>query len=221
MGVPGVTMVKNPPAKAGDTGDTGSIPGSGRYPGEGNDNPFQYSCLGNPMDREAWWATVHGVTKESDTTQRLNTTLQPAIPKAEIILRYHQVNVPLAILHTHLQVRCKVKYKRPRVSQKLIYGTKISSFAAHQEVCIKTFSFLSLPNYYLSHNLWNVWQLPSLRGTLSKTNIASAQFHLFKLYGSLQLHTCWAIEFHFKPVMDWKAVREPFIENGRGKNTCQ
>ena len=164
------------------------------------------------MDREAWWATVHGVTKESDTTQRLNTTLQPAIPEAEIILPYHQVNFP---------VRCKVKYKRPKVSQKLIYNTKLSSFAAHQEVCIKTFSFLSLPNYYLSHNLWNVWQLPSLRGTLSKTNIASAQFHLFKLCGSLQLYTCWAIVFHFKPVMDWKAVREPFIENSRGKNTYQ
>ena len=44
-------------------GDPGSIPGSGRSPGEGNDNPFQYSCLKNPMDRGAWQATVHGVTK--------------------------------------------------------------------------------------------------------------------------------------------------------------
>ena len=44
-------------------GDVGSIPGSGRSPGEGNGNPFQYSCLGNPIDRGAWWATVHGVTK--------------------------------------------------------------------------------------------------------------------------------------------------------------
>ena len=43
--------------------DAGSILGSGRYPGEGNVNPLQYSCLGNPMDRRAWWATVHGVTK--------------------------------------------------------------------------------------------------------------------------------------------------------------
>ena len=60
--------VKNPPANAGDTRDTGSIPGSGRSPGEGNGNPLQYSCLGNPMDREAWWATVHRVTKESDMT---------------------------------------------------------------------------------------------------------------------------------------------------------
>ena len=208
MGIPGGTTVKNSPAKA---GDTGSIPGSGRYPREGNDNPFQYSCL----------ATVHGVTKESDATQRLNTTSQPATPEAEIVLPYHQLNAPLTILHTHFQVTCKVKYKRPKVLQKLVYATKISSFAAHQEVCIKTFSFLSLPNYYPSHNLWNVWKLPSLRGTLSKANIASAEFHLFKLYGSLQLHSCWAIEFHFKPVMDWKAVREPFIENGRGENTCQ
>ena len=62
------SVVKNPPADAGDSGDTGSIPGSGKSPGEGNDNPLQYSCLGNPMDRGAWWATVQRVTKESDTT---------------------------------------------------------------------------------------------------------------------------------------------------------
>ena len=43
-------------------GDPGSIPGSGRSPGEENGNPLQYSCLGNPMDRGTWWATVHGVT---------------------------------------------------------------------------------------------------------------------------------------------------------------
>ena len=44
-------------------GDLGSIPGSGRYPGEGNGKPLQYSCLENPMDREAWWAAVHGIAK--------------------------------------------------------------------------------------------------------------------------------------------------------------
>ena len=53
-------MVKNPPANA---GNVGSIPGLGRSPGEGNRNPFQYSCLGNPMDRGAWEATVQGVVK--------------------------------------------------------------------------------------------------------------------------------------------------------------
>ena len=50
-------------ASACNAGDLGSIPGSGRSPGEGNGNPLQYSCLENPMDRGAWWATVHGVTK--------------------------------------------------------------------------------------------------------------------------------------------------------------
>ena len=57
------SMVKNPPANAGDTGDGGSVPGSGRSPGVGNANPLQYSCLKNPMDRGALWATVHGVTR--------------------------------------------------------------------------------------------------------------------------------------------------------------
>ena len=57
---------KEPTYNAGDTEDMGLILGSGRSPGGGNGNLFKYSCLGNPMDREAWWATVHGVTKESD-----------------------------------------------------------------------------------------------------------------------------------------------------------
>ena len=64
-GFPGGSVIKNMPA---NTGDTSWIPGSGRSPGEGNDNPLQYSCLGNPMNRGSWWATVYGVTKESDTT---------------------------------------------------------------------------------------------------------------------------------------------------------
>ena len=64
----GGTLVKNLPANAGDAGDVGSIPQSGRSPGVGNGNPLQYSCLGNPMDRGAWWATVCGVAKELDTT---------------------------------------------------------------------------------------------------------------------------------------------------------
>ena len=64
-GFPGGSVVKNPPA---DAGDTGSIPGSERSSGERNGNPLQYTCLRKPKDRGAWWATVHGVAKESDTT---------------------------------------------------------------------------------------------------------------------------------------------------------
>ena len=56
-------MVKNLPAKAGNTGGMGSIPGPGRSSKEGNDNPLQYSCLENPMDSGAWRATVRGVAK--------------------------------------------------------------------------------------------------------------------------------------------------------------
>ena len=63
MGLPGDTVVKNPPTNAGDARDVGSTPGSGRSAGEGNGNPLQYSYLENSMDRGAWWATVHGVAK--------------------------------------------------------------------------------------------------------------------------------------------------------------
>ena len=60
LGFPGGSVLKNPPVNA---GDTSSILGLGRSPGEGSGNPLRYSCLDNPMDRGAWWATVHGVTK--------------------------------------------------------------------------------------------------------------------------------------------------------------
>ena len=66
MSVPGDSVVLNLPVNA---EDVGLILGLGRSSGEGNGNPLQYSCLGNPMDRGAWQATVHGVTKELDTTK--------------------------------------------------------------------------------------------------------------------------------------------------------
>ena len=56
-------MATNPPANAGDAEDMGLIPGLGRSPGGGNGNPLQYPCVENLMDRGAWWATVHGVSK--------------------------------------------------------------------------------------------------------------------------------------------------------------
>ena len=65
MGFPGGALVKNPPANAGNARDMGSIPGLGRYPGVGNDNPLQYFCLENSMDRGAWQAV------ESTESQRV------------------------------------------------------------------------------------------------------------------------------------------------------
>ena len=69
MGFTGGSVVKNPPTNARDRGDVGSIPGLGRSPSVGNGNALQYYCLGNPMDRGAWQAIIHGVAKESDMTK--------------------------------------------------------------------------------------------------------------------------------------------------------
>ena len=63
--LPGGSVVKNPPD---NVGNMGSIPESGRSAGDGNGNLLQYSCLRNPMDRGAWWATLHGDRKELDAT---------------------------------------------------------------------------------------------------------------------------------------------------------
>ena len=68
-----VLVVKNQPANAGDTGDAGSIPGSGRSPEGGHGNPLEYSRLENPMDRGAWLATVHRVAKSWTCLKRLST----------------------------------------------------------------------------------------------------------------------------------------------------
>ena len=73
MGFPSSTVAKNPPDNA---GDTGLIPGSGRSPGVGNENPLQHSCLENPMDRGAWRATVHGDAK---SWTRLSMSLHACI----------------------------------------------------------------------------------------------------------------------------------------------
>ena len=69
-GFPGGAVVKNLPPSAGDAGDSGLISGLGRFLGEGNGKPLQYSCLENAMDRGAWWTIVHGVTKNQS---RLST----------------------------------------------------------------------------------------------------------------------------------------------------
>ena len=73
MSVSGGSVVKNPPTNAGAVGDAGSVPGLGRSPGGGTDNPLQYSCLENPMDRGAWQATVRGIA-ESDMTEMTEHT---------------------------------------------------------------------------------------------------------------------------------------------------
>ena len=77
----GGSVVNSLPASA---GDVGSVSGSERFLGEGNDNPLQYSCLGNPMDREAWQATVHGVAKVGHDLAVTTSTFSPSIGHAVI-----------------------------------------------------------------------------------------------------------------------------------------
>ena len=79
-----VLVVKNLTASVADSRDVGSIPGSGRSPGEGNGNLPQYSCLGNPMDRGAWWAIVLGVAKSQTRLKWLNNKqIQDSMPNHE------------------------------------------------------------------------------------------------------------------------------------------
>ena len=89
-------------ASASNAGDLGSIPGSGRSPGEGNGNPLQYSCLENPMDGGAWWATVHGVTKSwtwlSDfTSLHLPQNMREGISATKRALRKLQLNAEISL----------------------------------------------------------------------------------------------------------------------------
>ena len=90
MVFPGGSVVRNPPANAGDMGDVASIPGSGRSPRERNGNPLQYSSLGNPMDRRTWQTAARGVTKESDLV-----TKQPQRGASPVLLLPQTLTVNL------------------------------------------------------------------------------------------------------------------------------
>ena len=87
-------MVKNLPVGAGNSGDIGSFPGSGRSPGGGNGNPLQHSCLENPVDRGAWWAAAHGVSESEMTKQTRINSVCISIPVS-------QFTPPLGVFSTH------------------------------------------------------------------------------------------------------------------------
>ena len=94
-------------ASAHNAGGLGSIPGLGRSPGEGNDNPLQYPCLGNPMDQGAWWATVHGVSK-SQTRLSYFTSLHftsESFTKKELLLNFLKLWFSLSLTHHFLSLK--------------------------------------------------------------------------------------------------------------------
>ena len=96
-------MVKSPPASAGDIRDMGLIPGSGRSSGRGNDNPLQYSCLENPLDRGAWQAIFHRVAKSRTQLQWLNNKnflrIKTLIDLTFAYVKHKYYNSPSALLH--------------------------------------------------------------------------------------------------------------------------
>ena len=76
-------VVKNPSTNAGDLKDVGLIPGPGRSPGEGHGNPLQHSCLESPLDRGAWWATVHRLAKSWTRLKQLSRQAASSDPRAQ------------------------------------------------------------------------------------------------------------------------------------------
>ena len=111
-GFPGGQVVKNSLARAGDARDVGSISGSGRSPGGGNGNPLQSSCLENPMDRGAWWATVHGVTKNqtrlSDWECTPHAWIQVRDPKTSFLRREELLFILVLYLSLLFQSLCLI-----------------------------------------------------------------------------------------------------------------
>ena len=103
-------MVKTLPAGGGDVGDMGSIPGSGRSPGESNGYPLQYSCLENPMDGGAWWAAVHGVTKSWARLSDFTFTFH-----------FHALEKEMAT-HSSVQCSCLENSRDGGASWAAIYG---------------------------------------------------------------------------------------------------
>ena len=83
-------VIKNLPASEGYVRDFGFIPGSGRSPGKGNKSPLQYSCLENPMDREAWQATVQGVSQSQTQLKRLS--MHAVMRKIKVIITLNKEN---------------------------------------------------------------------------------------------------------------------------------
>jgi len=101
MGFPGGAVVKSPPANAGDARDAGLIPGSGRSPGGGHENPHQCSCLENPMDRGAWRAVVHGVAKSQSRLSH-STHIHTNLIYDTVLISGIQLKVIQIHTHTHI-----------------------------------------------------------------------------------------------------------------------
>ena len=101
-----VLGVKNPAGNAGDIRDVGSIPGSGRSPGEGHENLFLYSCLENPLNRRTWWATVHSITKSKTQLKWLSKHAHLSVKYKCAPLVHHQHPLSASVQRLIMSIRC-------------------------------------------------------------------------------------------------------------------
>ena len=124
-------MVKNPPAKVGNRGDWGLIPGSGRSPGRGNGNPFQYLFLGNSRHRGAWRAIVHGVTKSQ--TRRACTHSNTVISTRIKVITEKRINAEISeITFANLQIRKDLYLDRCPVLSRITFPLRLHTrFGVH------------------------------------------------------------------------------------------
>ena len=121
IGVRGFPGGSNGKVSACNAGDTGSVPGSGRSPGEGKSNPLQYSCLENPMDRGAWWSSVHGVTKSQTQVSDFTFPLQV----------YIHIKLNRWAVHLKLTLHCKSTTLQLKNKVDTHFNVKHTSYRGH------------------------------------------------------------------------------------------
>ena len=126
--LPGGSVVKNPSANG---RDADSIPGLGESPGGGNGNPLKYSCLGNPMDRGTCWATVHGVTKQSDMTEQLNNNNTLTLRT----LSYHAC-ISFIVAACCLPISYHTQTKSMTVSSKSHHTSNFITYKKHAKIVL-------------------------------------------------------------------------------------
>ena len=184
-----VLVVKNPPANAGNLRDMGFIRGSGRAPGGGNDNPLQYSCLENPMERGAWWATAHGVAESWTQVRLLSMHAHKSVlfstesPGPRIVpdtsKRTHSLNDYYLLLFFHW--RSKIKGQRHMVwcsysahilSSSIIYHSKFLNWASTNTILLLSYPWTSTNPHLrnpISPFLLSIWNLQIFLDKLAET----------------------------------------------------
>ena len=189
-------VVRNPPAKAGRLRDTGSIPGSGRSPGGRHGNPFQYSSLGNPMGREAWWPAVHGIAQSQTQLKRLSVHAHVQVGK----LRLWEVWA--TGLKSHGQKSQRAQWKSACLTsepQTTVHST--SRGVCHFTVCWNVYLFLWLSRVWLFVTPWSTRLLCPLNFSSKNTGAGCQSLlqEIFPTQGSKPAFPAFAGEPSGKP----------------------